>query len=380
LIKDCPNCGKQMILEGNGKISWWRCPDEMFCKNVYTEETLAEKHEELRREYGAVIPYPSDIKNITGDKLEDLPTDLIEGIVRKGDKLTIVAPSKANKTHMLIQLAISVSTGGYFMDRACEQSNVLFIDTELQKNSHAHRVDKIKNALKCGLDDGAYDLLPLRGVSVTVESIADFIIRCSEKKTDGYGLIILDPLYRFLAERDENSATAMASLFCELERIAQSTGAVIAYSHHFAKGDATVKEAIDRPSGSGVVGRDADAMLVFTRHEEEGSFTVNTILRDHPPVDPFVVTVDYPLVHVDPELDPEDLRHPKKNLVKQITPDNVMSYLTDFLQTREEIEYKIREDTGRGKNAVRKAFHDAIELMHVEGTHPGKKYRRKFND
>ena len=74
-----------------------------------------------------------------------------------------------------------------------------------------------------------------------------------------FGLIILDPAYKVLGDRDENANGEIASLMNELEALAQRTGAALVVAHHFAKGDSTAKNAIDRMSGAGAWARDPDS-------------------------------------------------------------------------------------------------------------------------
>ena len=45
------------------------------------------------------------------------------------------------------------------------------------------------------------------------------------------------------------------------------SGAAILYAAHFSKGNQAGKDAIDRISGSGVFGRDADTLIILTKHE-----------------------------------------------------------------------------------------------------------------
>ena len=77
---------------------------------------------------------------------------------------------------------------------------------------------------------------------------------------------------------------------------------------YFAKGNAAAKETIDRISGSGVFARDPDSLITFTKHEEEGAFTVEMVLRNLPPVEPFVVAWDWPLFRRAESLDPARLK------------------------------------------------------------------------
>ena len=125
---------------------------------------------------------------------------------------------------------------------------------------------------------------------------------------DGYSLVIIDPTYKLLGECDENSATDIAALLNAVERLAVSTGAAVALANHYAKGNAAGKEAMDRISGSGVFARDPDSLVTFTRHEEDNAYTVDTILRNFPPVQSFVVRWEWPLFMRASELDPKRLR------------------------------------------------------------------------
>jgi len=86
----------------------------------------------------------------------------------------------------------------------------------------------------------------------------------------------------------------------------------VAFSAHFAKGNASAKSSIDRVSGSGVFARDPDTILTFTQHEENDAFSVEATLRNFRPVDPFVVRWQYPLFRRDDALDPDKLKQPGK--------------------------------------------------------------------
>jgi hypothetical protein len=93
----------------------------------------------------------------------------------------------------------------------------------------------------------------------------------------------------------------------EFERFSEHTGAAVVIAHHFAKGDASGKYAMDRMSGAGAWARDPDALLIMTPHEEEDCYTVSSTLRCLPRAGDFVVHWDYPLMRVI-DLDPSELR------------------------------------------------------------------------
>jgi DnaB-like helicase N terminal domain/AAA domain len=121
-------------------------------------------------------------------------------------------------------------------------------------------------------------------------------------------VIAIDPTYKLLGVADENSATDITALLNMVDSVATTTGAAVVLAGHFAKGNASAKETIDRISGSGVFARDPDSLVVFTKHEEEGAFVVEMILRNLPPVAPFVVKWQYPLFVRENSLDPARLK------------------------------------------------------------------------
>jgi hypothetical protein len=131
-----------------------------------------------------------------------------------------------------------------------------------------------------------------------------------------FGLIILDPAYKVLGNRDENANGEIANLMNEFEALARSSGAAVVVAHHFAKGDSTAKNAMDRMSGAGAWSRDPDSIIILTPHEEENCFAITSILRNLPQVPEFVLAWEFPLMRLAKDLNPEALRRPQaKNKV-----------------------------------------------------------------
>jgi len=145
----------------------------------------------------------------------------------------------------------------------------------------------------------------------------------------------LDPIYKLYGQTDENKAGDVARLLNGLEDVTVQTGASVAFGAHFSKGNQSAKESIDRISGSGVFARDPDSLLVFTRHETEDCFTVESTLRNFPAPDPFVVRWQYPLMVPDDGLDPAKLKK-VGGRTKEHTATELLDLLgTDSLSTGE---------------------------------------------
>jgi len=192
---------------------------------------------------------------------------------------------------------------------------VLYINFELHAWAIAQRLNALAGARpECtGMGDTLH-LWNLRGHNADLTLLRPKL----EEQLARYqfGLIILDPAYKVLGDRDENANGDIASLMNELEGLVQRTGAGLVVAHHFAKGDSAGKSAIDRMSGAGAWARDPDSILVLTPHEEPDCFTVSTILRNLPQAEEFVVRWDYPRMLVAKDLNPDALRRPQaKNKV-----------------------------------------------------------------
>src|SRR5262249_25765326 len=147
-------------------------------------------------------------------------------------------------------------------------------------------------------------------------------------KDGGYSLIIFDPIYKGLGNRDENKAGDIASLLNELESLAVQTGAAVAFGHHFSKGNQAGKESIDRIGGSWVVARDPDTILTMTRHEEEEAFVVEATLRNFPPIEKFVVVRRHPLMVRDDVLDPNALKQ-SNQILEKYSDEDLLASLDD---------------------------------------------------
>jgi hypothetical protein len=148
-------------------------------------------------------------------------------------------------------------------------------------------------------------------------------------------LVILDPIYKTLPARSgsENDSAMITQLLNEVELITVETGAAVLFCSHFSKGNQAEKEVMDRVSGSGAWARDPDSLLMMTAHEADESFTVDGVLRNLPPIKPFVVHWEYPLFVRDQDADPTKLKkagsagrpveHSPEQLMERLTVEGV---------------------------------------------------------
>lgn len=237
---------------------------------------------------------------------------LIDGLLHRGTKMILGGGSKSYKTWTLLNLAVSVATGSKWFGRQCEKSgrDVIFLNFEVPHEFFLSRVKAVCDAMKVGYPDNM-KVWSLRGkcndlrviLAALEEQIAD----------DSLGLICIDPIYKALGDRDENSAGDMGLLMNEVEALVERTGAAAAFGAHYSKGNQAEKDPLDRVSGSGVFARDPDTIMGLTAHEEDDCFTVHTALRNFPGIAPFVVKWEFPLFTIEEGLNPNNLkRHNQK--------------------------------------------------------------------
>ena len=236
----------------------------------------------------------------------DLPAELVQGLLHRGSKLVLGGGSKTFKTWTLLDLAISVAAGEPWLSCHTVKGKVLYLNFEIPPAFFQRRIEAIARAKGITLAPHTLDVWNLRGRATSYLELLPLI---RQRINDaGYSLLVLDPIYKLYGDTDENSAGAVAGLMNALEVVTVDSGAAIAFGAHYAKGNAAGKEAIDRISGSGVFARDPDSILNFTRHEEQDAFVVEATLRNHKPIEPFVVRWQYPLMRRDDGLDPAKLK------------------------------------------------------------------------
>ena len=195
--------------------------------------------------------------------LPELAPELIHGVLRQGHKLLIAAPSKAGKSFALVELAVAIAEGRSWLGFKCSQGRVLYLNLEIDPASFLSRIDKVYDELATDRKStGNIDVINLRGRSPSISNLVPLIVEQNRKRN--YAAVVLDPVYKIMAGGDENAAGEIGEFCNQLDRIASETGASVIYCHHFSKGAQGQKAAIDRASGSGVFGRDPDAIVTLS--------------------------------------------------------------------------------------------------------------------
>lgn len=269
------------------------------------------------------LPDIDSAMELVADAAIVLPPQLVEGVLHQGLKGVIASGSKARKTWNLLDLALSVATGTRWWNWNTTQGRVLVVNFEIPKAFLKQRVLTLAKAKQL-VDYHGLDIWTLRGCGGNFSKLIPAMIeQVRERK---YALIIIDPIYKGLGGKDENGAGDIGEVCNLLECLAVETGAAVVYAHHFSKGNQAGKNPLDRMSGSGVFARDADTIIIMTRHEDEDCYTVDLSLRNLPDQPSFVVKWDYPMMRIDTSKNPENLQG-REGRPRAIAVDAVLALL-----------------------------------------------------
>ena len=263
-----------------------------------------EKAAKLNYDYGIE---PLDM--VTAPVLDEV---LIDGIMRRGDKMCVAGPSKSYKSFALIQLALATACGLPWFGWECRPGRVLYINCELRGESFRKRVWEVADAVPRadrGRIADAVDVWNMRGRTQPLSTSKQHIIE--QARSRNYDLVILDPIYKLFAG-DENSAEEVSAFMLAIDELAMHLHASIVYCHHHSKGAKGGISAQDRFSGSGVFARDCDELIDISPLDLKdhditewgfsptaSAWRVETVIRDFAPKRPLDVVFDYPIHHVD---------------------------------------------------------------------------------
>jgi len=254
-----------------------------------------------------------------------VPPMLIEGVMHVGRRTLLLAPSKASKTWTAMDISVSVASGTPWLGFKTNRAKVLHIDLELPTWGLKERLKKLKEVR--GIT-GEIDVewWSLDGYQRSIDELMPFIT--SRAPHGKFGLIVIEPAYVILGARDENDNADVTDFMNRLAWIARITGAAVLCTHHFAKGDASGKDAKDRGSGAGAWVRAPDTAVTITplaESEGEDCYVMEFIQRNMKRHAPVGVKFEYPVFRLQSGLDVTALREagrPKKS-----TEEDVMKLL-----------------------------------------------------
>ena len=193
-------------------------------------------------------------------------------ILRQGAKLIVVGDSKMGKSYTLIDLAEAISVGGEWLGMSCTKGKIFYVNLEIDPEEFRWRQHKVWDERPECLDESYltdvnanFVRWDLRGYATNLDTLAPRLVRrvLSYGPAGTFRAIIIDPIYK-VNGGDDNNAAEVSKFTNTLDLIIMRCGCSVIYAHHHPKGATGGRKAIDRMSGSGVYGRDADTVMDFS--------------------------------------------------------------------------------------------------------------------
>jgi RecA-family ATPase len=240
-------------------------------------------------------------------------------ILRQGAKMIVVGDSKMGKSYTLIDLAEAIACGGEWLGMKCDAGPIFYVNLEIDPEEFRWRQHKVWDARPESADDGMVGAVShnfvrwnLRGYATNMDKLAPRLVRrvLSYGPPGTFKAIIIDPIYK-VNGGDDNNASEVSKFTNTLDMIIMSCGCSVIYAHHHPKGAVGGRKSIDRMSGSGVYGRDADTVMDFTplfvpediwaSYDHKPVYRAELDCRSFKHRKPIDCIFDWPRFHVDTE-------------------------------------------------------------------------------
>ncbi|MCU0711981.1 MAG: helicase RepA family protein [Pirellula sp.] len=243
-------------------------------EEIYSDIEYEAKQDELKKlGHGWLVP--KSIRELALEYPKDDPI-LIDGLLRVGETMNVIAPPKAGKSWMVAMLVFCLVNGLKWLGYQCTKSRVLLFDCELKPSTLRYRLETV--AYRMGVDTDGVDVVSLRGRNSSINELATEIKASIEPGK--YQAICFDALYRLLPDGvSENDNAKMMAIYNKLDEIAHHTQASNIVIHHASKGNQAGKHVTDVGAGAGSVSRAADTHMVIREHESESIAVVDTVCR-----------------------------------------------------------------------------------------------------
>lgn len=243
----------------------------------------------------------------------NLREPVIDGVLRRGEVMNLIAAPKMGKSMLALGLAYSLITGAKWLGKfQCTPGRVLVVDNELHPETIAYRVRKVGSALNVPPTHWHQFIhyRPMRGDLRDIDQFSEIV----KTITPGfYALIIMDAFYKFYPKHtDENDNAEMARILGTIDRYAADIESAFVLVHHTSKGSQAGKSITDVGAGAGSLPRAVDAHMVMREHEEPNTAVVDATVRTFAQPEPFAIHMSFPVWTLAQDVDATALKGKKE--------------------------------------------------------------------
>jgi len=229
------------------------------------------------------IPRPKSLRELVSEN-RDSRKPVVDGLLRPGETLNIIAPPGMGKSRLALALAVSVAAGIPWIGRRCERGKVLVVSTDLSERMLTERMSRELERLRPGDREAALANIDLLDMS-RAERLSAPIERCLNlADAKGYSLIVVDSLNGLTADEagTERRGEALAVHDAIDGFAAEKNCAFVLVQHKTTERTADIID--DLASAWTAIAADSNLVLLPATGNDECRFCVTTRSFDDAPL------------------------------------------------------------------------------------------------
>ena len=159
---------------------------------------------------------------------------IVKGILHPGDFACVYGESYTGKSHLALDMAVSIATGQPWRGQRVRQCSVLYVAME-GRRGFENRVAARRQQLPGQHVPLAVWMTTLDFSNPTTTGQLIHIVQQLASVAPKIGLIVFDTMARAIGVNDENSSNGMGAIISASARIQEETGACTLWVHHVGK-------------------------------------------------------------------------------------------------------------------------------------------------
>lgn len=342
--------------------------------NIVSYDNLQKKLDKAEDRAPAQLPDPVEYTEFLVAEIAP-PKPIVVGLFDDASRVIFGGGSKTYKTWAMSDLTVSVVSGAVWWGFETVRSRVLYVNFELKPWYARTRFSAIQKVKGVNIPKGVLSVWNLRGIPIERENFKREVFRHLDQTK--FDVVVIDPFYTLLGgEGDERISSDLMKVLSVFGELNHKHGVTVVCAAHFAKGNQSAKDPMDRISGGAALNRYPDCLLTLSALEKDGSFGIDIITRDFAPIEPFGVKWSHPLLIPDKELDPSKIKKPAGRTT-HYSPEQILEILSendDELNTTQ-LQKMVNGETGMSNGK----FYELWEQLKNEKKVFRSKVSRKWN-
>jgi hypothetical protein len=232
-------------------------------RGYYTEEHAARKPRKLKTAKGDEIAHDEDRLLLSAEELnarQDLPPQLVEGLLDQQTECSIIGPSGAAKSLLALALGLAVGTGKRFYGHKTKKGPVLYLCGE-GAGGIRRRFQALAHAWDVDPRGVPFAVLP-RSLDMEGPELEAALEEFSARYGDEPVMVIIDTYSRYVGrENDENASGDLYAFFAAVGEVFGGIARVVL--HHTGHGE------MKRSRGTSAWAQAVDTEFIMSHETEE---------------------------------------------------------------------------------------------------------------